>query len=91
MPRFNEKETDEIEQTWRALPADHGWNGWATVDKRPEAIWLYRRRNNWRRFELVKRAEKYTLVDDQGKDVRTSTSLIKVLSEIESVPPLPNA
>lgn len=89
MSRFSEKETAEIDRIWRTLPTDHMWSGWAAVDRRPKTIWLYRRRNNWRRFELVKRGEGYALVDEQGARLGASNSLIKVLCEIETAPSLP--
>ena len=89
MSRFSEHETAEIDRIWRDLPPEHIWSGWAAVDREPETIWLYRRLNNWRRFELVKQGGRYALVDEHGAELGSSQSLQTVLCEIEAAPSLP--
>ena len=88
MALFSSIETTEIDRIWRSLPAEHVWSGWASVGQEPEAIWLYRRRQNWRRFQLLKKAGEYLLVDEKGEKIAASGSLPDVLCDIEIVPSL---
>jgi len=85
---FSALETAEIDRIWRTLPIDHVWSGWAAVDEKPETIWLYRRRQNWRRFELLKEAEAYVLTDEAGAKIGSSAQLNDILCDLEIAPPL---
>ena len=88
MIRFSFAEISQIDEIWRSLPVDHSWSGWAMIDAEPSTVWLYRQRQNWRRFILAKRKGTYTLTDDLGKEVGTSRSLPNILCDIEAVPGL---
>jgi len=58
------------------------------IDEEPEKVWLYRLRQNWRRFELIKEADAYLLMDEKGGQVGASKSLLDVLCDIEVAAPL---
>jgi len=88
MARFNASEINQIESIWRDLPHEHMWSGWAAIDAEPEAIWLYRQRQNWRRFTLTKQARAYVLKDEKGQQIGKSTSLPTVLCDLEIAPAL---
>ena len=88
MTRFNTLETSEIDRIWRRLPIDHVWSGWAIVDQAPEAICLFRKRRNWRQFQLIKNRETYSLLDESGDMIARSRSLDDVLCGIERAPSL---
>lgn len=88
MTRFSSLEMAEIDRIWRALPDDYSWSGWAAVDKEPGEIWLYRRRQNWRRFQLLKQAGQYVLTDEKGMVIASAPVLARVLCDIEIAPPL---
>jgi len=88
MTCFSHVETAEIDRIWRTLPRDHVWSGWAAVAEEPETIWLYRQRQNWRRFELLKDANHYILTDEAGSKIGSSTQLSEVLCDLEVAPPL---
>lgn len=88
MIRFSAAEIREIDKIWRGLPAEHSWSGWAVVGVEPSMIWLYRQRQNWRRFNLTKLEDTYSLTDDHGHEIGKSGNLSRVLCDIETVPSL---
>lgn len=81
----------EIDRIWRGLPTGHVWSGWAAIDSAPETVWLYRLRQNWRRFQLLKEGNSYVLVDESGIKIGGSAILSEALCVIEVAPAFADA
>jgi hypothetical protein len=88
MAKFTPIEIQEIDRIWRDLPSEHLWNGWAAIGNEPSEVWLYRKRQNWRRFLLTKHEADYLLTDDQGAQISRARKLSRVLCNIEIAPGL---
>ena len=91
MARFSAAEIDEINEIWRSLPASHSWTGWGVVGVEPSTVWLYRQRENWRRFLLTKTRGVYSLADENGEPIGASDTLTHILYNIETAPGLPKS
>ncbi|MEL7129823.1 MAG: hypothetical protein AAGK23_09765, partial [Pseudomonadota bacterium] len=88
MDRFSISEIEEIDRYWRARSDEDAWSGWAAAGWNPKTIWIYRTREHWRRFPLIKHLGSYALLDDNDREVSRDASLSHVLSQIDAVPGL---
>ncbi|MFC6198084.1 hypothetical protein [Ponticaulis profundi] len=86
MFEFSSSDIDEIDALWRQCSTDHPWAGWAKPGGRNDEVWIFRRRNNWRRFSLIRTRLTYRLLDEKGRVVAVARRLSDLLDRVEGIP-----
>ena len=86
MTRFSSKDIDQLDEVWRNLPRDHAWTGWARTESRPDEVWVFRTRANWRRFVILKDEAGFLLRDDSGDFSKRFDQLAALPDAVSSVP-----
>ncbi len=88
MTSFKQSEIDRIEAFWRTLPQEHPWSGWAIAPSRPDEMWIFRTKRNWRRFFLRKTDTTYELHDEVTGKSLVFKSLQDLAEKVTEVPAL---